>query len=121
MNDYRGPEPRRYSYEGREAHYHGRKYKLGPQVVFTATDATVDEWRRLFRVLYADGGWFARQANYGSFLIEDRCGSKSENAGEAMRIERVGHLRNHSKHEMRQLLDEPLAVQPAVQQLDLIL
>lgn len=123
-NEYRGPEPRRYSYEGLERCHQGRKYKLGPKVVFVATDASVNEWRRLFRVQYADGGWFARQATYGLFLIEDHCACKSENASEAMRIELTGDLRDHSKKEMRRLLDERPAVQSAesaVQRFDLVL
>jgi hypothetical protein len=121
LSDYRGPEPRRYSYEGLEAHYQSRKYKLGAKVVFAATDATVEEWRRLFRVQYADGGWFARQATYGLFLAEDRCTPKSENADEALRSELAGDILGHSKEEMGQFLDETSAVRPAVHQLDLIL
>jgi hypothetical protein len=120
-SDYRGPEPRRYSYEGLEAHYQGRKYKLGPKVLFAATDATVDEWRRLFRVQYADGGWFARQATYGLFLAEDHSASKSENAAEALKRELAGDLRGHSKEEMGHVLDETPTVRPMVHQLDLIL
>ncbi len=33
-DDYRGPEPLRYSYEGCEAAYHGEVFKLGPKVIF---------------------------------------------------------------------------------------
>jgi hypothetical protein len=56
VGEYHGPEPRRYTYEGREACYQGGVFKLGPKIVFTADDATVEDWRRLFRSLYADGG-----------------------------------------------------------------
>jgi hypothetical protein len=48
-DEYRGPEPCRYTYEGREACYRGDVFKLGPKIVFVATDATVDEWRGLIR------------------------------------------------------------------------
>jgi hypothetical protein len=119
-NEYRGPEPRRFSYEGLEARTKGRTFRLGPKVVFAATDATVEEWRRLFRVMYADGGWFARQEAYGLFLTEDHL-SNSENAREAKRLELVGDLLGYSKEEMRRLLDEQPAVRQASQQLDLSL
>jgi hypothetical protein len=53
-DEYRGPEPCRYTYEGREACYRGEVFKLGPKIVFVATDATVDEWRSLLRSMYSD-------------------------------------------------------------------
>jgi hypothetical protein len=56
-DEYRGPEPCRYTYEACEACYRGEVFKLGPKIVFVATDATVDEWRGLLRSVYADGGW----------------------------------------------------------------
>jgi hypothetical protein len=80
-------------------------FKLGPKIVFVATDATVDEWRGLLRSMYADGGWFARHADYGLFLNEDRSNSMTGNAREALRLELVGCLLDHSKADMKQLLD----------------
>jgi hypothetical protein len=80
-------------------------FKLGPKIVFVATDATVDEWRGLLRSMYADGGWFARHADYGLFLNEDRSNSMTGNAREALRLELVGGLLDHSKTDMKQLLD----------------
>jgi hypothetical protein len=120
-NDYHGPEPQRYTSEGREACFRGEVYKLGPKIVFVATDATVEEWRRMFRVTYADGGWFARHANYGLFLNEDSRESKSENAREALRLELAGDLLARSKPEMQQLLDGPQTSEPTTRQLDLTL
>jgi len=105
-NEYRGPEPRRYTYEGREACFRGEVFKLGPKVVFVATDATVEEWRQLFRAMYADGGWFARHSNYGLFLNEDSRLSLSENARAALRLELTGDLLTHSKREMQRFLDD---------------
>jgi hypothetical protein len=79
--------------------------KLGPKIVFVATDATVDEWRGLLRSMYADGGWFARHSDYGLFLNEDRSNSMTGNAREALRLELVGGLLDHSKADMKKLLD----------------
>ena len=105
-NEYRGPEPRRYTYEGREACFRGEVFKLGPKVVFVATDATVEEWRQLFRTMYADGGWFARHSKYRLFLNEDSRLALSENGRTALRLELTGDLLAHSKQEMKRLLDD---------------
>ncbi len=67
-DEYRGPEPRQYTYEGREAAYRDQVFRLGPKVVFKASDPTVEEWRRLLRVHYADGGMFAAGQTYLEFL-----------------------------------------------------
>jgi len=104
-DEYRGPEPCRYTCEGREACYRGEVFKLGPKIVFVAIDATIDEWRGLLRSMYADGGWFARHADYGLFLNEDRSNSMTGNAREALRLELVGGLLDHSKADMKQILD----------------
>ena len=124
-DEYRGPEPRRYSYEGCEAAYQGEVFKLGPKVVFEASDPTVDEWRRLFRVLYADGGMFAHGVMYLEFL-DQRLSPKSEN-------ERAAHFKElaecssgtmpRTQAEMRQLLDgdETTSVRATTQQLDFTL
>jgi hypothetical protein len=112
-NEYRGPEPRRYTYEGREACFRGEVFKLGPKVAFVATDATIEEWRQLFRTMYADGGWFARHSNYELFLNEDSRLPLSENARAALRLELTGDLLAHSKQEMERLLNESGASQPS--------
>jgi len=112
-NEYRGPEPRRYTYEGREACFRGEVFKLGPKVVFVATDASVEEWRQLFRVMYADGGWFARHSNYGLFLNEDSRLPLSENALSALRLELTGDLLAHSKQEMQRFLDDTGVSEPS--------
>ena len=112
-NEYRGPEPRRYTYEGREACFRGEVFKLGPKVVFVATDASVEEWRQLFRVMYADGGWFARHSNYGLFLNEDSRLPLSENALSALRLELTGDLLAQSKQEMQRFLDDTGVSEPS--------
>ncbi len=121
-DDYRGPEPRRYTYEGRDARCQGKAFKLGPKAVFLATDATVDEWRLLFRAMYADGGWFARQASYGLFLDEDHPMCKSENACAALTLELADAVLDFSKEEMKRLLDGQTVSEPSEKsQLDLAL
>jgi hypothetical protein len=118
VNDYRGPKPQRYTYEGREAFFRGEGFKLGRKVVFVATDAGVEDWRRLFRVMYADGGWFARHANFGLFLNEECHKSERVNAREALRLEFAGDLLAHSKSEMQQFLDGHQSSALATLQLD---
>jgi hypothetical protein len=121
-HEYRGPEPRRYAYEGREACYRSEVFKLGRKVVFVANDASVDEWRHLLRAMYADGGWFARHANYGLFLNEDSRIPISDNARAALGLEGAGDLISHSKAEMQRLLDADNALQSSEKrQLDLAL
>jgi len=124
-DEYHGPEPRRYSYEGCEAAYQGEVFKLGPKVVFEASDPSVEEWRRLFRVLYADGGMFAHGVTYLVFL-DQRLSPKSEN-------ERTAHFKElaecgsgtmpRTQAEMRQLLDgdEATSARATTQQLDFTL
>jgi hypothetical protein len=119
VNDYRGPKPQRYTYEGREAFFRADGFKLGPKVVFVATDARVEDWRQLFRVMYADGGWFARHTSYGLFLSEGRHESKCVNAREALRLEFAGDLLGHSKSEMQQFLDGDQSSVLTAHQLDL--
>ena len=124
-DEYHGPEPRRYSHEGREAIYQGGVFKLGPKIIFEASDPTVVEWRHLFRVLYADGGLFASGVTYLEFL-DQRLSPKSDN-------ERAAHFKElaecgtgrmpRTQGEMRQLLEagELTAVPSPVQQMNLAL
>lgn len=120
-DEYRGPEPRQYTYEGREAAYQGQVFKLGRKVVFEASDPTVDEWRHLLRVLYADGGYFAHGVTYLEFLTE-RLSPKSENekAAYAKEIaECASGSMPRTQAEMRRLLDSEAApAQSPTQQMD---
>src|SRR5213076_2853885 len=84
--EYRGPESRQYTYEGREAAYRSEVFRLGPKVVFKASDPTVEEWRRLLRVHYADGGMFTARFTYVEFLGQ-RFAPKSENEQSARQTE----------------------------------
>ena len=77
-DEYRGAENVPYSYEGREAAYKGRVFKLGATVLFVASDPTIEEWRHLCRVLYADGGYFASGCTYTEF-VGNRFDPLSEN------------------------------------------
>lgn len=107
VDEYRGPEPTQFTYEGREAAYQGAVFKLGPKVVFESSDPTVEEWRGLFRVLFADGGMFAHGVTYREFL-EQRLSPKSQNEQHAQAKE-LADLANafnpRTQAEMRQFLD----------------
>jgi hypothetical protein len=123
-DEYRGPEPARYTYEGREAAYQGQIFKLGRKVVFEASDPTVEEWQRLLRVLYADGGMFAHGVTYLEFL-DRRISPKSENecAAHFKELAACGSgLMPHTQAEMQRLLEvgETFAQQPT-QQMDFAL
>jgi len=119
--EYAGPEPRRYTYEGREACYRNEVVRLGPKVAFLASDATLEEWRAVLRAMYADGGWFARQANYGSFLNENSNLAKSPNGTKALQMEQAGNLVTLSKQEIQQSLDATSPSLASDNQLDLSL
>ncbi len=105
--EYRGPEQRQYTYQGREAEYRGEVFRLGPKVVFKTSDPTVEEWRRLLRVHYADGGMFVAGRTYLEFLGQ-RFAPNSENEESARQKElaKCG-LREMPRNqaEMRRLLE----------------
>ncbi len=96
-----------YTYEGREASYRGQVFRLGPKVVFKASDPTVEEWSKLFRVLYADGGMLAHGVTYLEFL-DKPLSPKSENE-RAARLEKLAQCGSGSmprtQDEMRRLLE----------------
>jgi len=103
--NYHGLESVPYSYEGRTVQYRGKDFRLGPKVIFTSTDLSVEEWRHLFRVLYADGGYFARQASYGLFLSDDLRNAQSPNGQVALNLELAGELLGLSKDDMKRFLE----------------
>jgi hypothetical protein len=111
-DEYSGPEPRQFTYEGREAKYGGRVFRLGPKVVFVASDPSIEEWRRLIRVLYADGGMFASECTYHGFLT-DRFHPESMNGGTA-RANEITMCGNQTmpqtQHEMRTFLENGAAI-----------
>ena len=105
--EYREPEQRQYTYEGREAAYRGEVFRLGPKVVFKTSDPTVEEWRRLLRVHYADGGMFSARCTYLEFL-DQRFAPNSENEESARQKELAECcLREMPRNqaEMRRLLE----------------
>ena len=124
-DEYRGPEPARYTYEGREAAYQGEVFKLGRKTVFAASDPSIEEWRPLLRVLYADGGYFAHGVTYLEFLT-DRISPKSENekAAHAKELAECGRgSMPRTQAEMRSLLDGDKArsAERSTQQMDFAL
>jgi hypothetical protein len=105
-DEYRGAESVPYSYEGREAAYKGKVFKLGAKAVFAASELTLEEWRHLMRVLYADGGYFASRCTYGEFLAS-RFDPSSANGREA-RLKELAECgarpMPRTQEEMRRLL-----------------
>ena len=125
-DEYRGPHPRQYTYEAREAAYRGEVFRLGPKVVFKASDPTVEEWRQLLRVHYADGGMFAAGRTYADFL-DQKFAPKSENEQAARQDELAECVRGEmptTQAEMRRLLEnegEPTSAAMKPKQTDLAL
>jgi hypothetical protein len=107
QDEYRGPEPRQYTYEGRETVYRSQVLRLGPKLVFKATDPTVEEWAQLFRALYADGGMFAARLTYLDFLNQ-RFSPNSDNEQTARQAELATFGEGsmpRTQQEMRRLLE----------------
>jgi hypothetical protein len=76
--DYRGPEPRQYSYEGRPVTVKSRPFRLGHKVVFKSREPTVAEWRHHLKILYTEGGVFATKPTYTDFLDSLCCADSLE-------------------------------------------
>jgi hypothetical protein len=77
-DEYRGEESVPYSYEGREVAYKGKVFRLGAKILFVSSDPTIEEWRRLLRSVFADGGLFTSGCTYPEF-ITGRHAPDSEN------------------------------------------
>jgi hypothetical protein len=124
-DEYSGPEPARYTYEGREAAYQGEVFKLGRKVVFAASAPTIEEWRGLLRVLYADGGYFAHGVTYLEFLSDGISpNSENEKIAYAKELAECGSgSMPRTQAEMRSLLggDKADSAQSATQQMDFAL
>ena len=122
-DEYRGAENVPYSYEGREAAYKGKVFKLGAKILFAASDPTLEEWRHLARVLYADGGYFASGCTYTEF-IGNRFDPQSE-IGSAARFKELAECGARSmprtQEEMRRLLAGESALENQPQQIDFAL
>lgn len=106
VDEYHGLDTAPYSYEGKTVIYKGRQFRLGPKTLFVASDPTVEEWRHMSRVLYADGGYFASGCTYTEF-IGNRFDPQSEN-GRAARFKELadcgGQPMPRTREEMRHLL-----------------
>jgi hypothetical protein len=119
--DYDGPEPARFTWEGREARFQGRAYRLGHKVHFVACAPAVDDCRRLLRVMYVDGGWFARFGTYGQFLAEGCSEPKTDTGREALGFEASGEFVAFTKDDMRRVLDDQPETTASNLQLDFAL
>jgi hypothetical protein len=122
-DDYRGAESVPYSYEGREAAYRGKVFKLGAKVLFVASDPTLAEWRLFIRVLYADGGYFVGYTTHLEFLV-NRFMPKSKTGMEA-RWQEMGECAARqmpqTQDEMRRLLAQETSATDQPQQIDFAL
>jgi len=120
-DEYQGPDTASYSYEGRTVTHRGKTYRLGPKTLFASTDPTIDEWRHLCRVLYADGGYFASGCTYMEF-VDGRFNPDSVNGREAKFKELAecgAQPMPRTQEEMRRLLAGEVINQP--QQIDFAL
>ncbi len=122
-DEYQGPDDVPYSYEGKAVTHKGQPYRLGAKTVFVASDPTIEEWRHLSRVLYADGGHFASGCSYTEFL-GNRFNPDSVNGREARFKELAecgARAMPRTQAEMCQLLAGATDVKPQAQQIDLAL
>jgi hypothetical protein len=122
-DEYQGCESRPYSYEGRKATYRGKAFRLGAEIIFVASDPTIEEWRRLLRSMFADGGHFVGDSTYPQFVA--RYASESDNS-RAASIRELADCDSGAlpriKDEMREWLDAGKgALRSPVQQLALSL
>jgi hypothetical protein len=120
-DEYRGPESIPYSYEGREVTCQRKTFRLGPKIQFVASDPTVDEWRRLLRCVFADGGMFTFDCTYPEF-ITGRHAPDSENGRAAASMEVADCSQGIlpvTKNAMIEWLDAGANPIPPVRQLDL--
>jgi hypothetical protein len=120
-DEFQGPESAPYSYEGRMVTHKGKSYRLGPKTVFATSDPTVEEWRHLCRVLYADGGYFASGCTYTEF-VDSRFDPDSVNGRDARFNELAecgAQAMPRTQEEMRRLLAGEVINQP--QQIDFAL
>lgn len=99
------PREERFTYEGRTGLYKGKQVVLGSRVIFASTEPTTEEWRSHLQVLYAEGGWFARQATYGDFLSA-LSPARSENERLAIEREMSSARSSFSKMEMENSLKQ---------------
>jgi hypothetical protein len=120
-DEYQGPDDAPYSYEGKTVMHKGTAFRLGAKTVFVASDPSLEEWRRLCRVLYADGGYFASGCTYTEF-VANRFDPDSANGREAQFKELAecgARAMPRTQEEMRRLLDGEIIMQP--QQIDFVL
>ncbi len=119
VGSYARPDSCPYSYEGHMVSHQGKAFRLGPKIVFVASEPTVEEWRKLMRVLYAHETRRSAQCTYLEF-VDEGLSSQSENAQTARfkELAECGTGRMpRTQEEMHRLLDleggiENIAAQP---------
>ena len=122
-DEYCGAESVPYSYEGREVTCKGKTFRLGAKVMFISTDPTIEEWRQLMRVLYADGGMFAADCTYTEF-VGNKFDPTSEN-GNTARFKELAECgarpMPRTQEEMRRLLEREIDMANQPLQIDFVL
>jgi hypothetical protein len=122
-DEYHGADSVPYSYEGREAAYRGKVFRLGAKILFVSSDPTIDEWRHLLRVIYADGGYFVAGCDYGEFLA-NRFDPGSPN-GRTARLQEIAECAAkampRTQEEMRCLLAREIEPASQPKQIDFAL
>jgi hypothetical protein len=99
------PEKKQYSYQGLEVKFGRQSFVLGSKVVFESSDPSVDEWRNLLRIVYADGGYFASQPSYREFLTLYT--EKTGNIREALVLEGAHKIAEFSKEKVQNYIATP--------------
>jgi hypothetical protein len=122
-DEYQGPDDVPYSYQGKTVTHKGKSFRLGAKTVFAASDPTVEEWRHLCQVLYADGGYFASGCTYTEF-VGNRFDPDSVKGREARFKELAecgARVMPRTREEMCRLLAGASDTKPQPEQIDLAL
>jgi hypothetical protein len=122
-DEYQGPDSVPFSHEGKTVTHKGKTFRLGPKILFVASDPTIQEWRHLCRVSYADGGYFASGCTYTEFM-DNRFDPDSLNGREARFKELAecgARAMPRTQEEMRRLLAGESGAKPEPLQIDFAL
>ncbi len=70
IDQYKGPDEQRGSYEGKTVTFRGKQFRLGPEIKFIQRPFTVAEKIAQLRGMFAHGGMFAANKSYHELLRE---------------------------------------------------
>lgn len=98
-------EKKRYSYQGELVISGKKQFFLGRKVTFQSSEPSIQEWRSLLKVFYADGGFFASQDIFRLFL--ENYASDKDDLGKAANLELQEQTATLNKIQMLDLLRAP--------------